>query len=61
MGVEPTLAALVTLVGIGVTTFGAFTHTATAMAPGAALAFLGGGWLGNALARRKPIGRAEPH
>jgi hypothetical protein len=31
------------------------THTATAMAPGAALAFLGGGSLGSALARRKPM------
>jgi hypothetical protein len=52
-------SALVTLVGIGLTTFGAFTHTATAMAPGAALAFLGGGWLGNALARRRPIGAVD--
>lgn len=60
MGVEAALAALVTLLGIGLTTFGAFTHTATAMAPGAALAFLGGGWLGNSLARRKPFGMAEP-
>jgi hypothetical protein len=59
VGVEPALAALVTLLGIGLTTFGAFTHTTTAMAPGAALAFLGGGWLGNALARRKPWGDAS--
>jgi hypothetical protein len=55
VGVEPALAALVTLLGIGLTTFGAFTHTPTAMAPGAALAFVGGGWLGNALARRTPV------
>jgi D-arabinose 1-dehydrogenase-like Zn-dependent alcohol dehydrogenase len=55
VGVEPALAALVTLLGIGLTTFGAFTHTPTAMAPGAALAFVGGGWLGNALARRRPM------
>jgi hypothetical protein len=60
VGVEPALAALVTLVGIGLTTFGAFTHTATAMAPGAALAFLGGGWLGNALARRRPFVSEAP-
>jgi hypothetical protein len=52
---EPALAALVTLFGIGLTSFGAFSHTPTAMAPGAALAFLGGGWLGNALARRRPV------
>ena len=44
---------LVTLVGIGLTSFGAFTHTATAMAPGAALALLGGAWLGISLARRR--------
>jgi len=55
VALEPALAALVTLVGIGLTTFGAFTQTATAMAPGAALAFIGGGWLGNALARRTPL------
>jgi hypothetical protein len=54
VGLEPALAALVTIIGIGLTTFGALTHTATAMAPGAALAFLGGGWFGNALARRRP-------
>ncbi|MBV8715022.1 MAG: hypothetical protein JO020_02425 [Chloroflexi bacterium] len=51
MGLEPALAGLVVLVGIGLTSFGAFTHTATAMAPGAALALFGGGWLGNSLAR----------
>jgi hypothetical protein len=55
VALEPVLAVLVTLLGIGLTTFGAFTHTATAMAPGAALAFLGGGWLGNALARGRPM------
>lgn len=59
MALEPALAALVTLLGIGLTSFGAFTHTPTAMAPGAALAFAGGGWLGNALARRKPMERAR--
>jgi hypothetical protein len=44
----------VTLVGIALTSFGAFSHTPTAMAPGAALALLGGGWLGNSLARHRP-------
>ena len=58
MRLEPVLAGLVTLLGIGLTTFGAFTHTAQAMAPGAALAFLAGGWLGNAMARR-PSGEAD--
>ncbi len=55
MGLEPVAAGLVTLVGIALTFFGAFTQTATAMAPGAALALLGGGWLGNSLARRRPV------
>jgi hypothetical protein len=55
VALEPVLAALVMLLGVGLTTFGAFTHTATAMAPGAALAFIGGGWLGNSLARRRPM------
>jgi hypothetical protein len=55
VALEPALAALATLVGIGLTAFGAFSHTATAMAPGATLALLGGGWLGNSLARRKPM------
>jgi hypothetical protein len=49
------LAALVALIGIALTSFGAFTHTPTAMAPGATLALLGGGWLGNSLARRRPL------
>jgi hypothetical protein len=48
---EPILAAVVTLVGIGLTTVGVFTHTGTAIAPGALLLFVGGGWLGNSLAR----------
>lgn len=55
VGLEPALAALVTLIGIGLTSFGALSHTATAMAPGAALALLGGAWLGNSLARRRPL------
>jgi hypothetical protein len=52
VALEPILAALVTLAGIGLTTAGVFTHTGTAVAPGALLIFLGGGWLGNSLARR---------
>jgi len=55
VGLEPALAALVTLIGIALTSFGAFTHTATAMAPGATLALFGGAWLGNSLARRRPV------
>jgi hypothetical protein len=57
VALEPVLAGLITLVGIGLTSFGAFTHTATAMAPGAALALLGGAWLGNSLARHAPLRR----
>lgn len=51
MGLEPVLAALVTLVGIALTSVGVFTHTGPAVAPGALLALVGGGWLGAALAR----------
>jgi uncharacterized membrane protein YjjP (DUF1212 family) len=49
---EPLGAALVTLVGIALTTTGAVVHFATAMAPGALLILVGGAWLGNALARK---------
>ena len=56
VGLEPAFAVLVTLVGIALTSFGALSHTATAIAPGAALAFVGGAWLGNSLARRRPMG-----
>ena len=56
---EPALAALVTLLGVALATFGAFTHTAMAMAPGSALALFGGGWLGNSLARRRPFAPEE--
>ncbi len=55
MGLEPALAALVTLVGIALTSFGVFTHSPPAVAPGATLALLGGAWLGNSLARRVPL------
>jgi hypothetical protein len=54
VALEPLVAAVVTLVGVGLTTYGATTHAATAMAPGAALALLAGGWLGNSLARHLP-------
>lgn len=52
MGREPASAALVMLIGIGLTTIGVFTHTAPLVAPGALLLSVGGGWLGIALARR---------
>jgi hypothetical protein len=55
VGLEPVLAGLVTLIGIALTSFGVFTHTAPAVAPGATLALAGGGWLGNSLARRVPM------
>ena len=48
---EPLLAALVTLLGIGLTTVGAVLDAHAAFAPGALLVLVGGGWLGNALAR----------
>ena len=52
MGLEPVLAALVTALGIALTSAGVFTHVAPAVAPGATLALVGGGWLGTSLARR---------
>jgi len=51
VGLEPAVAALVTLIGVVLTSFGVFSHVPQAVAPGAALAFLGGGWLGISLAR----------
>ena len=48
---EPLLAALVTLLGIGLTSVGALMDAHAAFAPGALLVLVGGGWLGNALAR----------
>ena len=51
VGLEPAVAALVTLVGVVLTSFGVFGHAAQAVAPGAALALFGGGWLGVSLAR----------
>jgi hypothetical protein len=57
VGLEPILAALVTLLGIALTWVGVFNHTGPAIAglaiaPGGLLALVGGGWLGTALARR---------
>ena len=46
------VAGLVTLIGIGLTSGGVFGHAAPAIAPGALLILVGGGWLGNSLARR---------
>ncbi|HEX8968998.1 MAG TPA: hypothetical protein VF937_14025 [Chloroflexota bacterium] len=56
MGLEPVLAVLTLLVGIALTSFGVFAHAGPAVAPGAALALGGGGWLGNSLARRIAMG-----
>jgi hypothetical protein len=49
---EPIAAAGVTLLGILLTSAGAFAHVGPAVAPGALLIMVGAGWLGNALARR---------
>ena len=49
---EPVLAVLTTLIGITLTTLGVVVHLSQAVAPGALLILVGGGWLGNALARR---------
>jgi hypothetical protein len=62
---EPVLAALVTLAGIGLTTAGAVIHAGPAVAPGALLILVGAAWLGNALARRDvrliPGSQSVPH
>ena len=52
MALEPALAALVMVIGIALTAAGVFAHAGPAVAPGALLTFVGGGWLGNCLARR---------
>jgi hypothetical protein len=49
---EPAVATVIALLGIGLTSAGAFVHAATAVAPGSLLILVGAGWLGNALARR---------
>ncbi|MGI9145041.1 MAG: hypothetical protein ACR2IK_00575 [Chloroflexota bacterium] len=53
MGLEPAIAALVMIMGIVLTSAGVFAHTGQAVAPGALLTLVGGGWLGNSLARRE--------
>jgi hypothetical protein len=52
VGLEPALAALVTLVGVALTSVAVFTHAGPLVAPGAVLTLVGGAWLGNSLARR---------
>ena len=52
MGLEPALAALVMVIGVVLTSAGVFAHAGPAVAPGALLTLVGGGWLGNCLARR---------
>jgi hypothetical protein len=59
VGLEPALAALVTLIGIALTSVGVFVHAGPAVAPGALLIVVGGAWLGNCLARRRPIGEVK--
>ncbi len=51
VGLEPVLAAVVTLLGIALTSAGVFTQTGPAVAPGALLTVVGGGWLGVSFAR----------
>ncbi|MDQ3810211.1 MAG: hypothetical protein M3336_07965 [Chloroflexota bacterium] len=48
---ELLLAGLVTVLGIGATTYAALVHAAPLVAPGALLVTVGGAWLGNTLAR----------
>jgi hypothetical protein len=60
VALEPILAALVTLIGIGLTTYAEISHVSVAIAPGALLGFVGGAWLGNALARRGPRSLPTP-
>jgi hypothetical protein len=49
---EPAAAALVAVLGMAMTTWGAVNHGGPWIAPGATLIVVGGAWLGNALARR---------
>lgn len=48
---ELSAAFAVTLIGILLAGWAVFQHAAPLVAPSAALIFLGGAWLGNALAR----------
>jgi hypothetical protein len=52
VGLEPGLAALLTLIGVGLTAVGVLGHIGLAIAPGALLTLVGAAWLGNCLARR---------
>ena len=49
--VEPIIALVLTILGMGLTTWAAFTHAAALVVPGATLITVGGAWLGYALAR----------
>jgi hypothetical protein len=49
--VEPIVAGLITLIGIGLTTVGILSRVGVAIAPGSVLVLGGAAWLGNALAR----------
>jgi hypothetical protein len=49
---ELILAAALTLLGIALTAYGALAHAGWTSAPGATATLVGGGWLGNVLARR---------
>jgi hypothetical protein len=46
------VAAVLTLVGMVLTTYGAIAHAELTSAPGATATLVGGAWLGNVLARR---------
>jgi hypothetical protein len=52
MALEPALAAVLTILGVVLTSFGVLTHLGQAVAPGSLLTLAGGAWLGNYLARR---------
>jgi hypothetical protein len=45
-------AGALTLLGIVLTAYGAVAHAGWTSAPGATATLVGGGWLGNVLARR---------
>jgi hypothetical protein len=50
--VELVASAVLAVLGIALTSVGVLTHMAPLVAPGAVLVLVGGGWLGNVLARR---------
>ncbi len=49
---ELAVSAILTLIGIALTTYGAAFHAGWTSAPGATATLVGGAWLGNVLARR---------